>query len=175
MDAHRQPTARRLAAQAGFSLIEALIALSLFSLIGLAGLSLLETILKVQTGTDGRLERVADIQGTLDRLRLDLMTAEPGSVIADGASLSLEAPSGEAGAIRLYYALTDGRLERWRGPDQAVPLLDAVANLQFELVPADRTSDSAHPYAVDIRIDLAPGPGKLSGTIRATVELAGAP
>ena len=44
--------------EAGLTLVEVLVALALFSLIGLAGFTMLDNILRVQSGTQGRLERL---------------------------------------------------------------------------------------------------------------------
>jgi general secretion pathway protein J len=50
---------------AGFTLIELLVALVLFALISLAGLSLVEAMVRLERGSSGRLDRLADVQRTL--------------------------------------------------------------------------------------------------------------
>jgi general secretion pathway protein J len=50
---------------AGFTLIEVLVALVLFALISLAGLSLVEAMVGLERGSSHRLERLADVQRTL--------------------------------------------------------------------------------------------------------------
>ncbi len=50
---------------AGFTLIELLVALVLFALISLAGLSLVEAMVRLERGSSGRLERLADVQRAL--------------------------------------------------------------------------------------------------------------
>jgi len=56
--------------EAGVTLIEMLVALSLFALVGIASFTTLDTILRVRERTDGRLEHLAQ----LDRAFADLRT-----------------------------------------------------------------------------------------------------
>ena len=46
---------------AGFSLVEVLVALAIFALIGVAGFSMLDQVLRTQRLTEGRLERLAEL------------------------------------------------------------------------------------------------------------------
>ena len=56
----------------GFTLIEVIIALSLFALIGVAGFSMLSGVLQTQERTDGRLQRLSDIQRAVFVISADL-------------------------------------------------------------------------------------------------------
>ena len=56
----------------GFSLVEVLIALGLFALIGVAGYSMLSGVLQTQERTGGRLERLSEIQRALFVITTDL-------------------------------------------------------------------------------------------------------
>lgn len=58
--------------QGGFSLVEVIVALSLFALIGVAGYSMLSGVLQTQERTSGRLERLSEIQRALFIITTDL-------------------------------------------------------------------------------------------------------
>lgn len=75
--------------QAGLTLIEVLVALALFSLVGLAGFSMLDTILRVQSGTEGRLERLAAIDRALVLFVRDVQESDPAAVKQDKDTLAL--------------------------------------------------------------------------------------
>ena len=62
--------------EAGLTLIEVLVALALFSLIGLAGFTMLDNILRVQSGTQGRLERLGQIDRALVIFSRDLQESD---------------------------------------------------------------------------------------------------
>ncbi len=91
-------------AQAGLTLVEVLVALALFSLIGLAGFTMLDNILRVQSGTEGRLERLGQIDRALVVFSRDLQQSDSSSLKQDetsvsmnrtnAGSLSYEAPQG---------------------------------------------------------------------------------
>ena len=66
--------------EAGVTLTEVLVALVLFALIGGAGLAVLDQVLRVQARTDGRLERLAEVQRAMHLLTLDFMQATGGSL-----------------------------------------------------------------------------------------------
>ncbi|MBX9574935.1 MAG: prepilin-type N-terminal cleavage/methylation domain-containing protein [Caulobacteraceae bacterium] len=59
-------------ARQGFTLIEVIVALGLFSLIALAGFALLRAVLDAQTRTEARLERLSEIQRALFVVTADL-------------------------------------------------------------------------------------------------------
>ena len=70
-------------AEAGLTLVEVLVALALFSLIGLSGFTMLDNILRVQSGTQGRLERLGQIDRALVVFSRDLQESDSGSVRLD--------------------------------------------------------------------------------------------
>tara|TARA_R110002012_G_scaffold322012_1_gene553502 strand:- start:16528 stop:17058 length:531 start_codon:yes stop_codon:yes gene_type:complete len=70
-------------AEAGLTLVEVLVALALFSLIGLSGFTMLDNILRVQSGTQGRLERLGQIDRALVVFSRDLQESDSGSVRQD--------------------------------------------------------------------------------------------
>jgi general secretion pathway protein J len=124
-------------ADAGFSLIEVLVALALFAMIGGAGLSVLDQILRTQAQTEGRLDRLADLQRMMHLVTLDFSQAAPGTVRGDGAGVA-------AGDIR--YALTDGVLRRTVGPAVQDLLAGAVA-VDWQYLDQDRIWGGQWPPA----------------------------
>ena len=106
-------TARDAAPDAGFTLVEMLVALALFAMIGLAAFTTLDTVVRVRGQTEGRIERLGAIDRALTLLSRDLMQALPGDPArdADGATLRFRR-SGEDGALRVAWGLRDGTLLR---------------------------------------------------------------
>ena len=105
---------RRLPARdpaAGVTLVEILVALVLFALIAVAGFSVLDQVVRVQDGTQGRLDRLAAMQRSMHILTQDLMYASGSSLsFADGAvSFRRSAADGE---MSVRYALKDDTLVR---------------------------------------------------------------
>jgi general secretion pathway protein J len=98
-------------ATAGATLVEVLVALVLFALIGGAGFSVLDQVIRVQSRTEGRLDRVAQMQRAMQLLTLDFMLASRGSlVLADGA-VSFRRNSG-AEELAVRYGVEDESLVR---------------------------------------------------------------
>jgi len=181
-----QSNARRIAggragargAEAGFTLIEVLVALVLFALIGAAGLAVLDQVLRVQRQTEGRLERLAGIQRAMHLVGTDFMQASGGSLsFADGA-VALRRP-GETGALALRYDLDGTTLRRsLSGPLSQSPaqqaLLAGVSGLGWRFYapqvgwvadwPPDEDEPPANPAAVALELTLE-GPG-LAGELR---------
>ena len=106
----RQP-ARGRGRQSGVTLVEVLVALVLFALIGAAGFSMLDQILRVQARTDGRLERLAEMQRAMHLITSDFMQAHGGSLaFADGAVTFRRGAAPTDAAVR--YALDGTALTR---------------------------------------------------------------
>lgn len=72
----------------GFTLVEVLIALALFALIGVAGFTLLNSVLRTQGATETRLDRMAEIQRAMLVVTSDLDQVT-GSVAGGSGSLSI--------------------------------------------------------------------------------------
>lgn len=95
--------------EAGLTLVEVMVALALFALIGMAGLALLDSVGRVQRGTDLRLERLGALQRALHVATLDVETALAETVTpAPGGGVRLR----RAGGLTLEYARRDGALVR---------------------------------------------------------------
>lgn len=76
--------------EAGFTLVEVLISLALFALLAIAGLALVETVLRVEQGTAGRLERVAAVQRAFLVLTRDLEGMNAATLRHGGERLSFQ-------------------------------------------------------------------------------------
>jgi general secretion pathway protein J len=166
------------------TLVEVLVGLVLFALIGMAGFSVLDQAIRVQARTEGRLARLAEIQRMMHIVTLDFMQASGASLsLVDGAvSFRRDAATGE---IAVSYGLEDGTLVRSvsGGPNAAVlrqNLLSDVGAIRWGfLAPqgdwvdawpqAARPGASANPAAVSLDLAMA-GPG-LSGDLRRVVAL----
>ncbi|QFT58116.1 Type II secretion system protein J precursor [Sulfitobacter sp. THAF37] len=97
---------------AGITLIEMLVALAIFALVGLASFTTLDTILKVRDRTDNRLERLAQIDRALVVFSRDLQQADPlGLTLQDGV---LRTEMSQGLRYRAYRSM-DGALVRETG------------------------------------------------------------
>lgn len=141
---------------AGFTLVEMLIALSIFGMLTAAGVTLLTLTARTQETSDRLLEEVSELRRTGALFNDDLAMAarrlwrdrdgRPRRAFAGGAGdgqdlLMLVRRRGEddgGGVQRVGYRLRDGRLERLAfahadggGESVAVPLLDGVTALRL--------------------------------------------
>ena len=168
---------------AGFTLVEVLVALAIFALIGTAGFTMLDQVLRTQQLTDGRLERLAELQRAMHVLTLDFSQARGTSVTlqsdAQGSVVAFRRNATDAagGAVALRYAIADGTLTRdvLTVSGEAVarqPLLREITAIDWQFYsagagwtpdwpPADRTvlpgQPVPNPQAVGVVITLAAG------------------
>lgn len=124
----------------GFTLVELMVALLVFSILATAGVALLSFSVRAQRVTGAKLDDLAALQRTLSILSADLAQAQNRSVRNEAGTV-LPAFVGDAGSVRLVrggwtnldaqpradaqrvaYRLTEGTLER-----QAWPRLDGAA------------------------------------------------
>lgn len=167
---------------AGFTLVEVLVALVLFALIGMAGFSMLDQVLRTERQTEGRLDRLAELQRAMYLISLDFGQAQADTLIATPAdegllvALQRSAPDALAGSLSLTYLFQNGGLVRavsQPGAGQAVqPLIRQVLAVEWrfydpdggwldqwpppgQLVVAGRPG--RNPQAVDLTITLADG------------------
>ena len=159
---------------AGVTLVEMMIALALFALIGTAGLAMLDQVLRSQRGTEGRLERLSGQDRALHLILVDFSMAEPRSVTVADDTVTLNRSSRD-GPLQLRYRLTDGTLHRILGQrpaDQAI--LTDIAAIRWRFLapegtwsdnwPADRVQTLAtplNPRAVELSIALQDNFGQL--------------
>ena len=185
---------QRASGEAGFSLIEIVIALGLLSLISLAGVGLVSSILQVRDRTEGRLEELGDLQRGLFVITSDFSQA-------DGASINLT-PSGvsadratENGLIAVTYEVADGKmlrkLSRGDAPGVQQTLLSNLKTARWRLLLRDgswvekwpalsppddvQAEDRPTPLALAVELDLDEWRVGVSGTVRRIVELAAKP
>lgn len=103
----RCPVPRRNA-EAGLTLVEMLVALAVLALIGAAGMTMLDGILRAQARTDGRMESLARMQRVLHLVAMDFSQAANRSVVLSDTVLTFR----RAGGPALAYALEEGALVR---------------------------------------------------------------
>lgn len=183
--------------QAGFTLIEVLISLALFSVMAMAGIAMIESILRIEERTKGRLERIGVMQRAMYLLTKDLEQAEPGSFAETEAGIgflrrgpSLFEPSRPVG-----YAVKDGALQRivtdTSGQRKEERLLQGVSGLDANFyyrgigwspalfvkpetaVPAIGVAEEVpQPIAVGLQMTIAGENGTPAGKLERVVEVA---
>lgn len=167
------------AGESGFTLIELMISLGLFALIAVAGLALVEGIIKVQDRTEGRFDRLADLQRAMYVISSDLDQIAGGPMTGGGNALSFSraAPGIGGSTVALRYGMAKGTLVRNIGPAPQMLLGGvSVARWRFwdggwvDRWPADEKSADRWPRAVEIEMRVA-GPGGVPGTLRRVVTL----
>lgn len=167
------------AEQAGFTLLELMISLGLFALIAVAGLALVDGIIKVQGRTEGRLDRLADLQRALFVVSSDLDQVAAGDISGGGTSLSFTraAPGMGGAAVGLRYGVAGGTLVRTVGPlPQRVLGGVATARWRFwdgawvDRWPVNQESKARWPRAVALEMQVA-GPGGTASSVRRVIAL----
>lgn len=162
----------------GFTLVELIVAMAVFALISLAGVSLVESVLGVQQRTDGRLERLADLQRAMYVVTADFEQLT-GGLERDGATVSFTR-NGTNGARAITYDFADGGLRR-NIDGRGRVLVAGIDRVDWRFHKAGRgwrdqpttREDAVRPDAVEMTIRLAPRSGAAGGTIRRVVALPG--
>lgn len=169
--------------QAGFSLVEILVTLGLFSLIALAGVVLVGSILQVRERTEGRLEELGELQRAMLIITSDFQQARGGSLRVSASGASLERLA-EGRLIGILYAVEDGRLVRTLsasgGPGGRQIVLDQLAGVSWRVYRIEdgwgdtwpRAAPAGTPLALAVEMDLDASRVGLSGAMRRVVELA---
>jgi general secretion pathway protein J len=124
---------KRQAPRQGFTLVEVLIALGLFALIGVAGFTLLDGVLRTQGATETRLARMAGIQRAMLVVSSDLDQVI-GSLGGSGSSLSLRKTDLSGSVVTVRYDLAGTVLTRTvsgAGGERVQTLLDDVSGLRW--------------------------------------------
>jgi general secretion pathway protein J len=157
---------------AGFTLIEVMVSLALFALIGGAGVSVLDQVLRAQVRTEAQLDGLAAMQRAMLLITLDFAQAGPASVMQDQAGVQVG-----HGAVTVIYAVQDGVLMRAFG-DVQQPVLAGVAGVGWQFLDAQNgwleawpvAEDLTNPRAIAVTLDLG-----AKGQIRRVVGLPGQP
>ena len=126
---------------AGVTLVEVLVSLAIFAIIGVAGYAMLDLVLRSARLTERRLMHLGQMERAMYLVGLDFAQAESGSLVADGMMVSIHRGARDLGAgdIMVGYDLTGTTLTRrlsdGRGAvlaDQA--LLPGVASLDWQFL-----------------------------------------
>jgi general secretion pathway protein J len=165
--------------ESGFTLIEVMISLALFALISMAGIALIDAVVRVEEGTAGRLDRLGQLQRTMFLLSRDLEQISAGSLeqIEGGIRFQRQGASVYDPPRTLGFALRGDSLFRLAGAEQL--LIDRVTGVTWSFFFPGRgwqnalQTDPNRPeqpsaLAVDIVLD---DTGKPSGSLRRVVEL----
>lgn len=168
---------------AGLTLVEMLVALVLFALVGLASFGMLDAIIKTRDRTEGRLDAVVQLDRALAIFSRDLGQSLPDRSLADGLLAFSLYDTGTQ--ISLTYRVQDGVLWRSMQTDLTAAALDQqvingieAADWRF-LDPAGSWVDTwpppdgtdpadGGPRAIEMRLTLAGDDGR---TLRRVVEL----
>ena len=117
---------------AGVTLIEMVVALAIFALIGGAGYSMLDQVLRIDAGTSGRLDRLGDMQRALFLVGQDFAQAGGHSVRQDdGLNLTRD------GVVIRYRLAGDGLRRDLRDAGESVAeqvLVEGVQGLQWRFL-----------------------------------------
>ncbi len=107
--------------------------MALFALIGVAGFTLLNSVLRTQDATDTRLGRMAEIQRAMLVVSSDLDQIT-GSLGGGGSSLSLQKADVTGGIVNVRYDLNGDALTRTitgAGGERVQTLLTRVSSLRW--------------------------------------------
>lgn len=108
--------------------MEVLVALAIFALIGVAGFSMLDQVLRTQRQTDGRLEQLAEMQRAMHLVTLDFSQTISESLTfrtgLEGPVVAWRRNAAEAsgGGFSMEYALSEGTLMRVVALTEGTPL-----------------------------------------------------
>lgn len=156
------------AGDAGVSLIEVLVSLAIFAIIGVAGLGVLNTVARTGERTEGRVEHLADIDRAFLIIRRDLLQMRGTSVTLDqDAFRFVREAEGEPVAVA-YLQDEDAlvrRIERPSATDVDQRILAGVATASWQLLdregrwhsvwPPDLTSGPVRPQGAEMMLSVA--------------------
>lgn len=173
-------TQRREAGEAGFTLIELMISLGLFALIAVAGLALVDGILRVNGRTEARLDRLSALQRTMFVLTSDLDQVASGPIEGRGDRLSFVRSAPGTGGVtsQVQYAVAGGVLVRAAPAPQL--LLPGVVTARWRFWdgawsdrwPLDASEEAKQRWPRAIALDLrATGPGGVPVALHRVVTL----
>ncbi len=171
----------------GFTLVEVLVALVLFSLIGVAGFSLLNAVVGVQSRTEHRLDRLAELQRAMHVMVLDFQQVASSSVfVEDGAATFRRYVNSKVSqTIAVRYDLDERNFRRtvsFAGrPAQEQILLSGVEDIRWLFFdastgwtqpwPVAGADGELPPQAISAELTIADERGGLAGVLRRVVRL----
>lgn len=114
--------------QSGMTLVEVLVALAVFAVIGSAAFALLDQTLRSQRLSEARLTRLDDLQRMMRIVTLDTMQAVPGTLVLDktdvrfvrqraGTAPDTSDTEGRLQGVLVHYRLGAEGLQRQIGPE----------------------------------------------------------
>jgi len=162
--------------EAGFTLVEILVALALLALIAIAGLKLVDSLIAVQRRTDGRLERVAELDRALFLIDADFtQSIETPRRVGNMIGFRRHVPEG---GMLVGYGVVGGSLMRAADAPPR-PLISGVTSADWQFhratgwsADAARERDADPPDAVALTLKLSGQPG---GTVRRVILLPAQP
>lgn len=174
-----------IASEAGFTLVEVVISLALFALVSMAGLALVDSVIRVEQRTAGRVERLGALQRTMFVIVRDLEQSSAGTLseTPDGVRFERSASTLYEAGRPIGYALRGDSLYRIvgaPGAETAQLLIGGLGAARWSFyfaglgwqadIPADAQNVPLRPaaVAVDILLDESAPP---SGALRRVVEL----
>lgn len=131
---------RSRSADAGVSLIEVLVSLAIFAIIGVAGLAVLNTVTGTGERTDGRLDRLAELDRAFLVISRDLEQVSTAEMTLDGSILAFQRTAAEQNiemVLLLDQATLTRRIEVADGTSVDQQLLTGVTELEWRVM--DRT------------------------------------
>lgn len=167
----------------GFTLVELIVSLALFALIAMAGLGMVEGLLSIQARTDGRLERLGDIQRAMYLLSADLEQIADAPLVGGVSTVSFRRHAvsldGRGAPVRL--ALVGGTLVRRLPGVGTQRLLTGVEAIRLRYLspagvwqpawPAIPEQAALRPAAIELEVALAGGQAGAGGLLRRVVAL----
>lgn len=170
---------------AGVTLVELIVALAIFALISLAGFTLVDSVLRIRERTDGRLERLAAMQRTLQVLTADLEQVGGGPVILVDEALIFRraASTPDQADVVVRYDTGDQTLRRSVGQVGARPqtLLTGVEAVRWRFFtpdlgwtddpPAPLDGVERRPAAIEAELQVRSERGGPGGRLRRVVAL----
>lgn len=152
---------------AGLTLIEMLVSLAIFAVIGVAGLAVLNTIARTGERTDGRLERLAEVDRAFLVIRRDLAQITPANTMLDAGVLSFRRMADGAG-IDVSFVLENTtllrRIQMPAGPEVEQQILSGVASMEWKLLdgskrwhngwPPPSANLPGAPQAIELKLDI---------------------
>lgn len=137
---------------AGLTLIEMLVSLVIFAFVGLASFTMLQTLIQVQTSTDGRLEDLAQIDRALAVFTRDVMQGSPQSVqlTPEGLWISLGSQQWHSYISRNDALFRTVAIDMNAAPGLEQLLITGVQEVTLEVLGSDATWRDTWPFAGDL-------------------------
>lgn len=169
--------------EAGFTLVELMISLTLFALVSLAGLALVDGTLGTEARVGGRLERHGDLQRTAYVLSADLQQLAPGKLASDGGTIRFRRhlSADPRGAVEVHYVLDGTSLIRSLGGLGTQRLLAGVRGVRWRFYAPDAgwtdhwpltpEEDERWPALVAVEMQISDEVPGMNGLFRRVVAL----